>query len=216
MRKSMDININFEGLSDRDIAERLFKRYGTKLFYYAMKSWNLSEDEVWEILYDTLYGFINSYSGYKFPSDKQIEALVWTIFKNKLRDKYRQKKKMEKHYQEMTCSEEILTNNIIGQADQDDYTWLGYSEKALLQEEEKNPMISKIEAILDNLKDWERQLVIGRANGIPYKQMEEIIGKKTDFLKVHYQRLKQRISKELKESIKRKEEDICPKIKGRE
>jgi DNA-directed RNA polymerase specialized sigma24 family protein len=212
----MDTNITFEGLSDRDIAEKLFNQYGARLFYYAMKSWDLNEDDIWEILYDTLYGFISSYSGDNFSSQKRIENLIWTIFKNKLRDKYRQKRRIKEHYQEVVYSEGNLTKTSGMLVEKDDYLFLRYSDQVLIQEEQQNPILSNLEAILDSFKDWERQLVIGRANGITYILLEEMTGKKADFLKVHYQRLKQRISKELKDRMKRKEGTSCPKLEWTE
>ncbi len=202
----INMDLDFTTLSDREIAEKLFNQFGTQLFSYAMRSWKLNEDDIWEILYETLYRFINSYAGHSFSSEKQIESLIWKIFKNKLRDKYRQRKKIEEHYQEVAYYEEILANNTTGQAEQDKSFWLNHSEQALIHENTENPILPELEAILDKLEDWERQLVISRANEIPYKQIEEMTGKKTDFLKVHYQRLKQRISKKLEESIYRKGE----------
>ena len=81
--------------------------------------------------------------------------------------------------------------------------WQKYSESAIVDETE-NPILLQLENILDGLEEWERQLVISRANKFPYSQIAEMTGKKTDFLKVHYQRLKQRISKKLEESIQKK------------
>jgi DNA-directed RNA polymerase specialized sigma24 family protein len=195
--------IDFENLSDRDIAERLFTQYGNQLLNYGIKSWSLSEDEVWDILYDTIYSFINSYAEHNLSSAKRIEALVWTIFKNKLRDKYRQKKRIERHYQEVAYSEERLSGN----TDMQESIWFKYSAQILIEEKSGDPILSKLETILDNLKDWERQLVICRANNIPYADIEEMTGKKADSLKVYYQRLKKRISQDLIENIDKKEKD---------
>ena len=115
--------IDFENLSDHDIVERLFTQYGNQLLNYGIKSWSLNEDEVWDVLYDTIYSFINSYAGHNLSPAKQIEALVWTIFKNKLRDKYRQKKRIEKHYQEVAYAEESLSDN----TDRQESIWFKYS-----------------------------------------------------------------------------------------
>ena len=75
MENPMDTN--FGNLSDREIAECLYKAYGANLVRYAIKSWQQDEDDAWEILYDTLYGFINSYSAQiRFVnSERSREAL---------------------------------------------------------------------------------------------------------------------------------------------
>lgn len=189
------MNVKFGDLSDREIAAHLYKTYGHKLIYYAVKSWHLDEDEVWEILYDTLYAFINAYAHHNFAVENQVGALLWTIFKNKLRDRLRQKKREEKEYQEISWPDNLW------------YQFTDVSASGWPQENDTissqnggkyNSTVLKLEEILDRLKDWERQLLLCRANDIPYKFIEEMTGKGQDFLKVHYQRLKKRVAEKLK------------------
>lgn len=180
MDKPMDLN--FGNLSDREIAECLYKAYGVNLVRYAIKSWQQDEDDAWEILYDTLYGFINSYSTETFDSEKQLGALVWKIFRNKLRDKLRQKKRQG--------------NFSINGLDSLEAALLE-SSTARDKSTDGNPILSELDSILEDLNDWERQLLLCRANDFPYRVIEELTGRNKDFLKVHYQRLKKRISEKL-------------------
>ncbi|UCH92581.1 MAG: sigma-70 family RNA polymerase sigma factor [Candidatus Aminicenantes bacterium] len=176
------MDINFGNLSDREIAESLYKAYGVNLVRYAIKSWQQDEDDAWEILYDTLYGFINSYSAQTFDSEQQVGALVWKIFRNKLRDKLRKKKRQGNFLSdELDSLEAILLES---SASCDVHT-------------DENPILSELDSVLEELNDWERQLLLCRANDFPYKVIEELTGRKKDFLKVHYQRLKKRISEKL-------------------
>lgn len=174
--------IDFGNLSDREIAECLYKAYGANLVRYAIKSWQQDEDDAWEILYDTIYGFINSYSTQTFDSEKQVGALVWKIFRNKLRDKLRQKKRQG--------------NISINGLDSLDAVLL---ESSTVRDEstDESPILTELDSILEDLNDWERQLLLCRANDFPYRVIEELTGRKKDFLKVHYQRLKKRISEKL-------------------
>jgi RNA polymerase sigma factor (sigma-70 family) len=180
MDKPMDIS--FGNLSDREIAECLYKAYGVNLVRYAIKSWQQDEDDAWEILYDTLYGFINSYSSQTFDSEKQVGALVWKIFRNKLRDKIRQKKRQGNFSLNGLDSVEAVL--LEGSAASNEST-------------NENPILPKLDSVLEDLNDWERQLLLCRANDFPYRVIEELTGRKKDFLKVHYQRLKKRISERL-------------------
>jgi DNA-directed RNA polymerase specialized sigma24 family protein len=123
--------------------------------------------------------------------------LVWKIFKNKLRDKLRQKKRREKDYQEESYSEDFL----ISSHDSLEPLCPQLVDTMLEQENKKNPILTKLESFLDDLNDWERQLLICRANNIPYKVVEEMTGKKKDFLKVYYKRLKDRFAKKFKKSL---------------
>ena len=176
------IDINFGNLSDREVAERLYRAFGANLVRYAIKSWKQDEDDAWAILYDTIYGFINSYSTRTFDSERQVSALVWKIFRNKLRDKLRREKKQEN----------FSTENI-------DSLGGMWQENNSSRDEctDDSPILSELEVILNDLNDWERQLLLCRANDLPYKIIEELTGRKKDFLKVHYQRLKKRIAEKL-------------------
>lgn len=179
---SKPMNINFGNLSDREIAEYLYKAYGVNLVRYAIKSWQQDEDDAWEILYDTLYGFINSYSTQTFDSEKQVGALVWKIFRNKLRDKLRQEKRQGNFsINGLDSLEAVLLE----------------SSTARDESTDENPILSELDSVLEDLNDWERQLLLCRANDFPYRVIEELTGRKRDFLKVHYQRLKKRISEKL-------------------
>jgi DNA-directed RNA polymerase specialized sigma24 family protein len=191
------VNINFAGLSDRDIAEHLYKEYGCKLVNYAINSWQFNEDEAWDVLYDTLYGFIKSYANQMFASEKQVGALVWKIFKNKLRDKLRREKRKENGYQEVSFTGDFMIDNPDSLGEVRPHI----SDAMLMRENKENPILTKFETLLDGLKDWERQLLICRANDIPYKVVEEMTGKKKDFLKVHYPRLKKRITEILEKNF---------------
>ena len=180
MKNPMDIN--FANLSDREIAERLYKAYGINLVRYAIKSWQQDEDDAWEILYDTLYGFINSYSTQTFNSEKHLSAMVWKIFRNKLRDQLRRKKRRGHVFIDGLDSVEAV---------------LLESSTSHDEHRDENPILSRLDSALQDLRDWERQLLLCRANDFPYKVIEELTGQKKDFLKVHYQRLIKRISERL-------------------
>lgn len=189
------MDADFSALSDREIAERLFEQFGKRLYYYAIKAWHLDEDEVWDVLYNSLYGFIKSYSDRKFTSKTDVEKLLWKIFKNRLRDKYRQKKRLETQYREVPY-EEALPRGAEGFSEPASSS---DTEHVLVEGSADNPVLLRLEAILDGLKDWERQLLLCRANSIPYTDIAAMTGIKAESLKVYYQRLKNRISSEMNE-----------------
>lgn len=189
------MEVDFSILSDREIAHGLFEQFGNRLYYYATNTWHLDEDEVWDVLYDSLYGFIKSYSDRKFTSRTDVERLLWKIFKNRLVDKYRKKKRIETHYREVPYDNEFPSDaagplDLISSSD---------TEHEVLERDTDNLVLLKLETILEGLKDWERQLLVCRANKIPYADIAAMIGMKAEALKVYYQRLKNRISTEMNE-----------------
>jgi DNA-directed RNA polymerase specialized sigma24 family protein len=78
----------YELLSKRDKAavQVLYERYGRKLYSYAIRHWNLQEDDAWELTYKTLYRILETYSKYSFESEKKFGAFVFTTFINYLRN----------------------------------------------------------------------------------------------------------------------------------
>jgi RNA polymerase sigma factor (sigma-70 family) len=188
------MDFDFSGMSDREIAQDLFELYGKKLYHYAAKTWSMDEDEAWDVLYDSIYGFMRAYSDRKFRSRADIENLLWKIFKNRLRDRYRRKKRLESQYREVpynearSCAYEGL--DPAGSYD---------PERELVEENTGSPVLQRLETILESLKDWERELLLCRANSIAYADIAVMTGMKVETLKVYYQRLKIRIAKELGE-----------------
>jgi RNA polymerase sigma factor (sigma-70 family) len=190
------MDVDFSGLSDREIAQDLFELYGKKLYHYATKTWCMDEDEVWDALYISIYSFIKSYSNRKFSSRTDIEKLLWKIFKNRLRDRYRQKKRVESQYREVPYDEALSC------ADQGLDPARSYApEHELVEESTESPVLQRLKTILEGLKDWERQLLLCRANNIAYSDIAVMTGMKVETLKVYYQRLKARIAKQLGESF---------------
>lgn len=189
------MDVDFSRFSDREIAHFLFERYGSQLYHYARKAWSLDEDDVWDVLYDSIYGFIRVYADRKFPSIADVEKLLWKIFKNRLRDRYRQKKRHETQYREISYEEAGFSTR----EECSDHVSACNSERESTEENVENPALRHLETILESLEDWERQLLLCRANGIPYSDIAVMTGMKAESLKVYYHRLKNRISSELDE-----------------
>lgn len=180
------MGISFKNKTDKEIAEYLYSRFCGKLFNYAISSWKLNEDEIWEILYETIYKFIDVYSCKDYEQEREIAVILWTIYKNKLRDAIRKNKRIQEQYKEVFLNEKEnykITNENID------------------NEIKSNPLLAHLESILRELEDWERQLLLCRTNNFPYKEIEEITGKKSENLKVYYQRLKKKISEKMQKYI---------------
>jgi len=191
------VNINFRNLSDQKIAESLYKTYGKKLVYYTLKSWQLDEDDAWDILYETLYSFIHNYADREYESQKQVDALIWKIFKNKLRDRLRQVKRIEKDFQLIVPNDPQPIDNI----DALNAMWAQCESDLLSPGNSTNPVLIELEKLLENCQHWERQLLICRANNIPYKTIAHLTGKNESHLKVYYQRMKQKIQSSMEQKF---------------
>src|SRR5688572_27957858 len=71
----------------------LYNRYGKKLYTYAIRNWNLDEDQSWDIVYRTIYQVVNTIDKYEFENENKLSAFVFKIFINYLRNHYRDEKR---------------------------------------------------------------------------------------------------------------------------
>ncbi len=168
-------------LSRHEFIAELYRRYGKKLYSYAVYSWKLDEDEAWELVYKTLYKVIDSYKNYEFQSEEKFASFSFKIFINYLRNHYRDTRKIEKPVP-LTGNEQPLA-----------------AEETGKDEQPENTKLKALNAALDKMEDWQRMLLLMRSEGRPYSEIAFYVNRPEDQLKVYYQRLKEQISKKLNE-----------------
>jgi len=162
----------------------MYNLYGSKLCAYGISNWNLSEDDAWDLVYKTMYKIEENIKAYDFESEEKFSAFIYKVFINFLRNFYRDKKTKEEH---LNITE---INNDIDFEDKKEETIKESVEIKLLNEE------------LAKLEDWQRILLLLRAQNMPYSEITKYVDKPEKQLKVYYGRLKAKITKQLE---KRKE-----------
>jgi len=165
--------------------ELMYKKYGAQLCAYAIKSWNLSEDEAWELIYKTMFKIEKNIEKYEFKNEDKFAAFLYKIFINQLRNYYRDQK---------TKQVEIAT--LENEANIEDKN----------EQRSESESVKQLNILLDKLEDWQRMLLLLRAQDMPYSEIAKYIDRPEKQLKVYYQRLKQKIEKQLKEQFKQKAE----------
>ena len=161
----------------RKSVDVFYKRYGKKLLAYALSNWKTDEDTAWEMIYKTFDSIIDNIERYEFESEKKFSSFVQITFLNKLRNHYRDKKK---------SIQTISGQNLEIHAD----------ESAEIKNEDSSQM-KNLKEELAKLQDWERMLLLLRAQQMPYSEIAKYVNKPQDQLKVYYSRLKQKITKSL-------------------
>ena len=162
----------------RKSVEVFCKRYGKNLLAYALKNWKTDEDTAWELIYKTLDSVIENIDRYTFESEKKFSSFVLLSFLNNLRNHYRnQKKKVT------ILSEDNLDNHS------------GISEEETTDSEQ----MRNLKEALAGMEDWERMLLLLRAQKMPYAEIGKYVDKPIDQLKVYHARLKQKITQQLQQ-----------------
>ena len=159
--------------------EQMYKKYGAKLCAYAVNQWHLKEDDAWDLVYKTLYKIEKSISEYQFENEEKFGAFVYKIFINYLRNFYRDTQK------------NIKTDQL------NDWESIENSRPHISDSVE----LQILNQQLDLLEDWQRILLLLRAQGMPYFEIESFTNKPEKQLKVYYGRLKKRIEKAVLEKL---------------
>lgn len=159
---------------DRFIA-LVYERYGKKLYSYGVHSWKLDEDSSWDLVYKTVYRVAEKSKTYTFESEEKFAGFVFTVFMNLLRNRFRDTRKVREQFKEEPLEQHAFL--LAGETDAEEVSW----QRRLLDEE------------LEQFEDWQRMLLLLRAQDIPYEQISRFIDKPADQLKVYYQRLKKQL-----------------------
>jgi RNA polymerase sigma factor (sigma-70 family) len=167
--------------------EILYLRYGRKLQHYAIKTWKLDEDAATDLVYQTLYKTVDSFEKCSFSSEKKFASYVFTLFMNFLRN----------HHRDTEKRKEFLNVSY-----NDDLENLGSAVSAELQEEgDPDFKMQLLQLELEKLEDWERMLLLLRAQDMPYSEIAMYVAKPEEQLKVYHQRLKAKLTEKMNEGI---------------
>jgi len=165
----------------RESLDVFYERYGKRLLGYAIKNWQVDEDTAWDLIYKTFYSIIDNIDKYTFESEQKFSSFVLRAFLNNLRNFYRNKKKEI----DLSSKENLET----------------FSNTTSEEESPETEQMKQLKIELSKLEDWQRMLLLLRAQRMPYSEIAKYIDKPQEQLKVYYSRLKQRISKQLHQEM---------------
>ncbi len=173
-----------------DAIALLYNRYGKKLFGYARLKWKLTEDESWEMVYKTLYKVIKVVDDYKFENEDKFVGFIFRIFLNYLRNHYRDTKDKKLEMVELTEVHEKAGNE-----KNDPGTTVKLS-----------PLMQCLQKVLQVLEDWQRIILLMRAQDYSYEEISKYVNRPTEQLKVYHMRLKKSVTEKTNECINKQEE----------
>jgi RNA polymerase sigma factor (sigma-70 family) len=163
-----------------EVVEKLFNQFAERLYAFATKAWKFSEDDAWETIYETLFHIAKVYYRYDFPDEKRLANFVITVFNNRLKNRRRNKQSEPVHIQFQDS--EGLTETPEAEIN------LSVAEKAVSE-------------ALDELEDWERILLIQRSALVPYSEIEKLVSKSEQQLKVYFKRALMKLETSVKQKL---------------
>jgi RNA polymerase sigma factor (sigma-70 family) len=174
-----------EGLTNSAFVAELYKLYGKKLYAYALRNWNVTDDQAWDLVYKTLYKIIDTHKNYTFESEEKFGSFIFKIFINYLRNHYRDNKTKNENLKLTDVSPDVMYNKT--------------SETG--NDVPTDPKLVALTEELEKMEDWQRMLLLMRSEGRSYSEIAKYIDKPEEQLKVYYQRLKESITKKMYERL---------------
>lgn len=158
--------------------ELLFEAFGDALIGYGHKQWKIPKDACWDLIYTSLYKVESVMDTHQFESAEKFNGFVFRIFINNMKNFLRDEETRTKGTREVELEEDKVGN----------------SEESYEQEREEVTLLNEI---LDDLEDWQRILMLMRAQDYSYAEIAKYTQKSEKNLKVYYGRLKKQIAKKM-------------------
>jgi RNA polymerase sigma factor (sigma-70 family) len=165
----------------------LYDRYGKKLFGYAISKWKVSEDDAWELVYKTLYKIIHASDNYVFEDENRFVGFLFRVFINYLRNHYRDSKNKIIETTELLEKHEKMSNDRIAAED---------------EKEKLSPLMECLQKVLGVLEDWQRIILLMRAQDYSYEAIAPYVNKPASQLKVYHLRLKKLVTEKTNDCVK--------------
>ena len=184
---------------DKNGLEALYSSYGQKFYAYAVKKWFLSEDDAWEVVYQTLDTLILKLSEYTFESQSHFDNLIFKIFINFLRQSFRKKRKHQyaveyvDDFEGLENSSGEIPNKESGtsieiQLDRKSFDDFYSTEKI------ENPKLLFLKEALQEMSVEDRDILLLRAQNYSYEEISTMLKIENNQLKVKHHRLKKKLT----------------------
>lgn len=158
--------------------ELLFEAFGDALFGYGNRQWKIPKDACWDLIYASLYKVEEVADDHDFEAVEKFNAFVFRIFINRMKNYLRDEETRTKGAREVELEEDKI----------------GESQERIEQENEE---VNLLNEILDELEDWQRILMLMRAQDYSYSEIAKYTHKSEKNLKVYYGRLKKQIAEKM-------------------
>lgn len=174
--------------------EALFNSYSDYFYNYIIKNWNLSEDEAWEVIYQTFDKLLTRLPDCEFSSQNQFNAYIFKVLKSYLLKSYRKKQTLKSKIE--VISIEDATNDGI----REDYlSSLGFDKsfirRNLSDEETDSSKMKDLKKALLLLEEFDREILLLRVQNFSYDEIAQLLKVDNNQLKVKHYRAKQKLLK---------------------
>ncbi len=169
--------------------EVLYNAYGSRFYAYCIDRWKLTEDEAWEVIYQTLQTLVLKMDNYHFETKGLFEGFLFKVLLNFIRQSFRSKRSksiQELAFVDLHNEEEIpvFVSKQVNKLAYADY----YSSEVI-----ESPDLLALSKALLKLEETDKDILLLRAQNFSYKEIAELLGIDNNQLKVKHHRAKQKL-----------------------
>jgi RNA polymerase sigma factor (sigma-70 family) len=179
--------------------EALYMVYGKKFYGFAVDKWLFTEDEAWDVVYQTLEAIVLKIGEYEIENQAHFDNLVYKIFINFLRQSYRKKKSRLEQIQFVPLVELDLYEGMQEDEEKVSNSPIPFDNAFFNENSEgdniESPKLSLLSAALNQLEPLERDLLLLKANDYTYDEIATMLKIKNNQLKLKHHRAKRKLLK---------------------
>lgn len=152
------------------------------------------------MVYQALLKTISNVNKYQFDSEKKFGSFIFTVFCNLIRRYYRDKKRNSERIQFLSFDEALYdeaketpnlkTEREVQRKLVEEFICTYWNESS-----DSNLYLNCLERALNQLEDWEKILLLQRAQNVPYSEIAHFVDKPVGQLKVYHQRTRKKLLK---------------------
>ena len=173
---------------DKVALEKLYEQYGRKFYSYCIAKWHLSEDESWDVVYRTLETLVLKAASYSFESQEDFNRFVFKVLINFLRQQYRSRQAKRFKEIEFVNFDRIEIDQTVSK-----YFSSESLNKYYESESYESPELIQLQSALEELEQFDRDLLLLRAQNYSYDKIAEMLKVENNQLKVRHHRAKKRL-----------------------
>jgi RNA polymerase sigma factor (sigma-70 family) len=169
--------------------EAIYQQYGRKWYNYAIKSWKMSEDDTWDVIYNTFNDVLLNINNYQIESQAHFDNILFKIFINNLKKSYNKQKLKEEKINFISLDDLEEKDN------EESFEIEDSTFEDFFKEDTESKNLIRLQKALSQLENLDRDLLLLKVQNFTYDEIAKLLNIENSHLKVSLFRAKQKLIK---------------------
>jgi len=167
----------------------LYERYGKPFYSYALKRWELTEDDALDVVYKTLETLVLKLANYEFRTQAMFDGFLFKVFINFLRQKHREIRTKQLPQLEFFDLEQEFKLPIDVHQKLTKQAFSDFYSSEMLE----SPNMKLLKESLELLEETERDILLLLVQNYSYDEIARMLVIHNNQLKVKHHRARQKL-----------------------